>query len=104
MFNFLLGVAVGLAAAAALQRKSESRRSYAAASAYGRVDELSAAANNLPADDGTFNVGDGTPSDRSTADAGALPSAVGGAEAAPRRRPGQSASRTGQTGDAFNGS
>jgi hypothetical protein len=66
MFKFLLGVAVGYAAATAVRGNNPSTRSSATGGTYGRVDELSAAAANPPADIGTLNVGDGTPQHPST--------------------------------------
>src|SRR5687768_8941313 len=93
MFNFLLGVAAGLAAAALLESKRRSGRSYASAAAYGRVDELSSAAHNLPADPGMLNAGDGTPSGRSTRDAGGSPSSLRDPSADARHDPAQTVSR-----------
>ena len=103
MLNFFLGVATGLAAAAVLQNKSRSDRPSTSAGTYGRVDELSSAADNPPADVGMLNAGDGTPSGRSTRKGGGSRSSTGEAGAAAPRGPAQAASQGDRTSDAFNG-
>jgi hypothetical protein len=65
MFRFLLGIAVGMAAATAMQRKKEFTRPSAVRGGVGRVDELSAAAER-PFENTELNAGDGTPSQGAT--------------------------------------
>jgi hypothetical protein len=101
MFRFILGVAVGMAAAFAIERnRNSARRASIAGGAGGRVDELSTAAEHLPADTETLNVGDGTPTQRSTSGPGAVPSWP--ASEALDLKPGRAAGQAIESSDTFN--
>ena len=99
MFRFLLGIAVGMAAATALQRNSQSSRRSAAQAAGGRVDELASAARHPVADTGPLNAGDGTGSERSASvgSGSASPSSDARTATSARTEP-----AIGQTSDTFN--
>jgi hypothetical protein len=60
MLRFLLGVAVGMVVARGLQTKTLSSTTRGTRGGVGRVDELSSAAEHLPAEPAEVNAGDGT--------------------------------------------
>jgi hypothetical protein len=99
MLRFLLGIAVGWAAASAIQ--GTHRRPDRSRTAEGRVDELSAAQDDPTFGIGQLNAGDGTPSDiRSAPTAPSARYGVGGGDPAALARTEASGA---QTSDSFNG-
>jgi hypothetical protein len=98
MWRFLLGMVVGMAVTASLQRSHGTVRR-PARGAVGRVDELSSAALHPPADTESVNAGDGTPAQRAAPARGAVPSTPG--EAGDRSR-GREETAIAHSSDTFN--